>query len=37
MNVRFGYGATIAYALFMLIVVFSIVSYKLSMGKGDQE
>ncbi|MDU0332306.1 sugar ABC transporter permease [Paenibacillus sp. 3LSP] len=37
MNVRFGYGATIAYALFMLIVVFSIASYKLSMGKGDQE
>lgn len=35
MNVRFGYGATIAYALFMLIVVFSIASYKLSMGKGD--
>lgn len=37
MNNRFGYGATIAYALFMLIVLFSIASYKLSMGKGDKE
>jgi len=36
-NIRFGYGAAIAYALFVLIVVFSIASYKLSRGRGDQD
>lgn len=36
-NIRFGYGAAIAYALFVLIVVFSIASYKLSTGRGDQD
>mgnify|MGYP001262306081 CR=1 FL=1 len=35
-NIRFGYGSAIAYALFVLIVVFSIASYKLSMGRGDR-
>jgi ABC-type sugar transport system permease subunit len=36
-NIRFGYGAAIAYALFVLIVVFSIASYRLSAGRGDQD
>ena len=36
-NMRFGYGAAIAYALFVLIVVFSIAGYRLSTGRGDRD
>nr|WP_166246413.1 sugar ABC transporter permease [Paenibacillus turpanensis] len=36
MNIKFGYGSAIAYALFVIIVLFSVASYKLSMGKGDK-
>lgn len=34
-NTQFGYGSAIAYALFMLIIIFSIASYRLTAGKGD--
>ncbi|WP_248930812.1 carbohydrate ABC transporter permease [Paenibacillus hamazuiensis] len=34
-NTRFGYGASIAYTLFVIIVVFSILSYKLTSGKEE--
>lgn len=34
---KLGYGSAIAYALFMFIIVFSIMSYRLTAGKGDPE
>ncbi len=33
---RFGYGSAIAYSLFLLIILFSIASYRLTAGKGDE-
>ncbi|MFC0214615.1 carbohydrate ABC transporter permease [Paenibacillus chartarius] len=33
---RFGYGSAIAYTLFVVIVLFSIVSYRISSGKGEK-
>ncbi|MBB3113030.1 ABC-type sugar transport system permease subunit [Paenibacillus phyllosphaerae] len=33
---RFGYGSAIAYTLFVIIVLFSILSYRLSAGKGEK-
>lgn len=33
---RFGYGSAIAYTLFLVIVLFSMVSYRLSAGKGEK-
>jgi ABC-type sugar transport system permease subunit len=33
---RFGYGAATAYALFLIIVLFSIFSYRISSGKGEK-
>ncbi|HZG83714.1 sugar ABC transporter permease [Paenibacillus sp.] len=35
-NTRFGYGSAIAYALFMIIIVFSILSYRLTAGKEER-
>ncbi|TDF96378.1 sugar ABC transporter permease [Paenibacillus piri] len=34
---RFGYGAAIAYTLFVIIIFFSMISYRLSAGKGEKE
>ncbi|WP_339822213.1 sugar ABC transporter permease [Paenibacillus sp. FSL R7-0216] len=34
---RFGYGSAIAYTLFLVIVLFSIFSYRLSAGKEEKE
>jgi ABC-type sugar transport system permease subunit len=35
-NTRFGYASAIAYTLFVLIVFFSIISYRLSAPKEDK-
>jgi cellobiose transport system permease protein len=33
---RFGYGSAIAYTLFIIIILFSIVSYRITNGKGEK-
>nr|WP_306812992.1 sugar ABC transporter permease [Paenibacillus soyae] len=33
---RFGYGSALAYTLFVIIVLFSLLSYRISAGKGDK-
>ncbi|MBB3108146.1 ABC-type sugar transport system permease subunit [Paenibacillus phyllosphaerae] len=33
---RFGYGSALAYTLFVIIVLFSILSYRISAGKGEK-
>ncbi|MEK3916159.1 carbohydrate ABC transporter permease [Paenibacillus sp. FSL H7-0331] len=34
---RFGYGAAIAYSLFVIIIFFSMISYRITAGKGEKE